>query len=89
MVYSDKHTSMREAIQISPSNLSEGGSIRSPIRPFQHFSICAAKLKNILPHYMIVVCCFFLQNGLHSKNKTLSRALDPHANGGWLSKLTE
>ena len=25
----------------------------------------------------------------HSNNKTLGRAQDPHANGAWLSKLTE
>ena len=31
-IYSDKHTSTCEAIQISPPNLSEGGSLRSPIR---------------------------------------------------------
>ena len=30
-IFSDKHTSAREAIQISPPNLSEGGSLRSPI----------------------------------------------------------
>ena len=29
-IYSDKHTSMRKAIQISPPNLSEGGSLRLP-----------------------------------------------------------
>ena len=29
--YSDKHTSARVAIQISPPNLSEGGSFHSPI----------------------------------------------------------
>ena len=30
-IYSDKHTSTREEIKISPPNLSEGGSLRSPI----------------------------------------------------------
>ena len=29
-IYSGKHTSMREEIKISPPNLSEGGSLRSP-----------------------------------------------------------
>ena len=29
--YGDKHTSAREEIKISPSNLSEGGSLCSPI----------------------------------------------------------
>ena len=30
-IFNDKHTSAREAIQISPLNLSEGVSLRSPI----------------------------------------------------------
>ena len=30
-IYSDKQTSACEAVQILPSNLSEGGSLRSPI----------------------------------------------------------
>ena len=29
--YSDKHTNAHDAIQISPPNLSEEGSLRSPI----------------------------------------------------------
>ena len=32
-IFSDKHTSTHEAIQISPPNLSEGGSLHSPITP--------------------------------------------------------
>ena len=31
-IFGDKHTSMGEGIQISPPNLSEGGSLHSPIR---------------------------------------------------------
>ena len=30
-IYGDKHTSARKEIQISPPNLSEGGSLRLPI----------------------------------------------------------
>ena len=30
-IYSDKHTSAHEEIKISPPNLSEGGSLHSPI----------------------------------------------------------
>ena len=33
-IYSDKHTSMHEEIEISQPNLSEGGSLRSPITDF-------------------------------------------------------
>ena len=38
-IYSDKHTSVHEAIQISPHNLTEGGSLHSPTRVtmFKHF----------------------------------------------------
>ena len=32
-IYSDKHTSALEEIEISPPNLSEGGSLLSPISP--------------------------------------------------------
>ena len=28
-------------------------------------------------------------HGITRRNKTLGRAQDPHANGAWLSKLTE
>ena len=31
IIYGDKHTSAHEAIQFSPPNLSEGGSLHSPI----------------------------------------------------------
>ena len=31
ILYSDKHTSVHEEIEISPPNLSKGGSLRSPI----------------------------------------------------------
>ena len=34
-IYSDKHTSTCEAIQISPPNLSEGGALRLPINSEQ------------------------------------------------------
>ena len=38
-IYSDTHTSMHKAIQISPPNLSEGGSLRLPyIFNFNYFS---------------------------------------------------
>ena len=38
-IYSDKHTSARKEIKISPPNLSEGGLLRSPIilLPFSSF----------------------------------------------------
>ena len=37
IIYSDKHTSTREALQISPPNLLEGGSLHSPIRTTLEF----------------------------------------------------
>ena len=37
-IYSDKHTSMREAIKFLPPNLSEGGSLHSPIKCRQNKS---------------------------------------------------
>ena len=33
-IYSNKHTSARKEIKLSPPNLSEGGSLRSPIRKY-------------------------------------------------------
>ena len=40
--------------------------------------------------YGLKLCCFSVDEGEKTyRNKTLDRALDPRANGTWLSKLTE
>ena len=48
-IYGDKHTSAREEIEMSPSNLSEGGSLCSPIR---YIYICRSTL-DVLVHILL------------------------------------
>ena len=43
--YSDKHTNAREAIQISPPNLSEGGSLRLPITITSKMSVYSSYIE--------------------------------------------
>ena len=53
-IYSDKHTSAREAIQISPPNLSEGGTLRSPItREVARNKIRLNQVMLVVSHYIL------------------------------------
>ena len=51
-IYSDKHTSACEAIQISPLNLSEGGSLRLPIPTRFLWQIVHITHSNFCPHLL-------------------------------------
>ena len=88
-IYGDKHTSVYERIEISLPNLSEGGSLRSPIniKHICHILVCILKL--IVKAHTTKKQITMLRSTIPYVRLELGRAVDSRADGAQLNELTK